>query len=129
MTAAAPVRRRPAPVTYIGLLALAAGGYHLVVGVLRVAEGGGASELAEGATGIALGVAAVVIATGALRMRRWAWAAFMTWGVVGLTNELLRHFFYEDVNYVAMALETLAVLTLTSLEVQVAFGIRRREPA
>ena len=125
MTAAEPVRRRPAPVTYVALLAVAAGGYHLVTGILRVAEGGSTSQITEGVLGIALGLAAAVIAAGALRMRQWAWVAFMTWGVVGLTNELLRHFFYENVNYRAMALETLAVLALTPLEVQVAFGIRR----
>ena len=125
MSAAGSVRRRPAPVTYVGLLAGAVGTYNLVHGVLQVVEGGSTSRVTEGVTELVLGVAAMVIAAGALRMRRWAWVAFMTWGVVGLTNQLLRHFFYADVDYLTMALQTVVVLTLTPLEVQVAFGIRR----
>jgi hypothetical protein len=71
-------------------------------------------------------VLALAIGVGALRMRRWAWAAFMTWAVVGLTHQLLRHFFYNDPDYLAMALNTVAVLALTPLDVQIAFGVRRR---
>ena len=95
-TAPKPRVRRPPAVTFVGVLALA------------------------------LGALAVVIARGALRMRSWAWSAFMTWAVVGLTHQLLRHFFYDDPNYVAMALDTIAVLALTPLEIQVAFGVRPR---
>jgi hypothetical protein len=125
-TAPKPRVRRPPAVTFVGALALALGAYHVVAGVAVVVDGGTASQLSEGALDIALGAFAVVIARGALRMRSWAWAAFMTWAVVGLTHQLLRHFFYHDPNYVAMALDTIAVLALTPLEIQVAFGVRPR---
>jgi hypothetical protein len=124
VSSAGPPRRRPVPVTYVGALGLVAGVYHIVSGVLIVVDGGSTSKIAEGALDIALGLAVLVIAFGALRIRRWAWAAFMTWAVVGLTHQLLRHFFYEDVNYVSMALEAVSVLALTPLDVQVAFGLR-----
>jgi hypothetical protein len=87
-------------------------------------NGGDASRISEGAFDLALGVFALAIGRGALRMTPWAWAAFMTWAVIGLTHQLLRHFFYTDANYLSMALETVAVLALTPLDVQVAFGVR-----
>jgi hypothetical protein len=78
------------------VVAIAAGVYHLVAGGMRVAEGGSASRLAEGASELALGVLALAIGRGALRMAPWAWTALMTWAVIGLTHQLLRHFFYSD---------------------------------
>jgi hypothetical protein len=119
-----PIAKRPVAVTLVGALALGVGAYHVVHGVLALAHGGDASRLAEGAFVLALGVLAVVIGFGALRMERWAWAAFMTWAVVGLTDELLRHFFYGNPTYMAMALQTVTVLVLTPLDVQIAFGAR-----
>ena len=110
--------------TFVGMLALVVGAYHVVDGVVVVVNGGDASKLAEGAFDLALGVFALAIGGGALRMRRWAWAAFMTWAVVGLTHQLLRHFFYDHPNYLAMAFDTVAVLALTPLDVQIAFGVR-----
>ena len=82
------------------------------------------SRVAEGALDLALGVLAIAIALAALRMRRWAWVAFMTWALLGLVHQLLRHFFYDDPDYVAMALDVLVVLVLTPLDVQIAFGVR-----
>jgi hypothetical protein len=117
--------KRPVAVTFVGVLALVVGVYGVVDGVFVVVNGGNASKLAEGAFDLALGLVAIAIGIGALRMRRWAWAAFMTWAVVGLTHQLLRHFFYDDPNYLAMALDTVAVLALTPLDVQVAFGVHR----
>jgi hypothetical protein len=57
-------------------------------------------------------------------MRRWAWVAFMTWALVGLVHQLLRYFFYDHPDSVAMALDAFAVLVLTPLDVQIAFGVR-----
>ena len=44
--------------------------------------------------------------------------------VIGLTHQILRYLFFEDTNYVDMAINTFAVLALSPLEVQVAFGLR-----
>lgn len=119
-------RKRPIGVTLVGLLALAAGAYHLVGGGLTVAHGHGASKLAEGAFDVVFGVIAVAIGRGALRTASWAWAGFMTWAVIGLTHQLLRHFFYDDESYPMLAVDTLVVLLLTPLDIQVAFGVRSR---
>ncbi len=110
--------------TFVGALALVVGAYHAGHGVDVLVGGGDASRLAEGSFDVALGALAIAIGIGAFRMRRWAWAAFMTWAVVGLTHQLLRHFFYDNPDYLAMALDTVAVLALTPLDVQVAFGVR-----
>lgn len=108
------------------MLAIAAGFYHLAEGGMRVADGGSAGRLAEGALDIALGVLALAIGRGALRMVPWAWTALMTWAVIGLTHQLLRHFFYSDESYGALAVDTVVVFALTPLDIQVAFGVRRR---
>ena len=57
-------------------------------------------------------------------MAPWAWASFMTWAVIGLTHQLLRHFFYTDANYVVMAVDAVTVIALTPLDIQIAFGVR-----
>ena len=116
--------KRPVAVTFVGVLALVVGAYHAVDGVDVLVNGGDASELARGAIDLALGLLAIAIAVGAWRMRRWAWAAFMTWAVVSLLHQLLRHFFYTDESYLAMALDVVAVFALTPLDVQIAFGVR-----
>jgi hypothetical protein len=116
--------KRPVAVTFVAALALIVGAYHAGHGIAVLVDGGTASKLAEGSFDLALGGLAVAIGVGVLRMRRWAWAAFMTWAVVGLTHQLLRHFFYDNPDYLAMALDTVAVLALTPLDVQVAFGVR-----
>jgi hypothetical protein len=125
----APVRkpaRRPAAVTFVGALAIAAGVYNIVEGGLAVADGRTASRLAEGALDLALGVFALAIGRGALKMAPWAWTALMTWAVIGLTHQLLRHFFYDDESFPLLAVDTLIVLALTPRDVQVAFGVRSR---
>ena len=116
--------KRPVAVTLVGLLALIVGAYHLTDGVIGLVNGGSSSEVAGAAFDVALGVLAIAIGIGALRVRRWAWATFMTWAAIGLTHQLLRHFFYDDARYLAMALDTVAVLVLTPLDVQIAFGVR-----
>ena len=125
-TAARRPAKRPVAVTFVGVLALAAGLYHLAGGGITVADGGSASKLAEGAFDLALGVLALAIGRGALRMAPWAWTALMTWAVIGLTHQLLRHFFYGGESYGMLAVNTVVVLALTPLDVQVAFGVRRR---
>ena len=116
--------KRPIAVTFVAVLALVVGAYHVADGIDVLLGGGDASELARGAIDVALGILAIAIAVGAWRMRRWAWAAFMTWAVVSLLHQLLRHFFYTDPSFVAMALDIVAVLVLTPLDVQIAFGVR-----
>jgi len=116
--------KRPIAVTVVGVLALVVGTANAVAGVVVLVNGGDANKLAEGSLDLALGVLAIAIGVGALRMGRWAWAAFMTWAVIGLTHQLLRHFFYGDPNHVVMALDAVVVFALTPLDVQVAFGVR-----
>jgi hypothetical protein len=111
-------------VTFVALLALIVGGYHIAHGLIVLVDGGDSSRLAEGALDVVLGVFAIAIGIAALRMRHWAWVAFMTWALVGLLHQLLRHFFYDNPDYLAMALDTVAVLFLTPLDVQIAFGVR-----
>jgi hypothetical protein len=116
--------KRPVPVTLVAALIMAVGVYNVVDGVVVLVNGGDNSKLAEGAFEVAFGVFAVAIGNGALRMRRWAWAAFMTLAVVGLTHQLLRHFFYDHPSYLNLALIAVVVFALTPLDVQIAFGVR-----
>jgi hypothetical protein len=111
-------------VTLVGSFAFGVGIYYIVDGVLALRGNPGTSALAEAASVITLGVFAIVFGFGALRLRHWAWAALMTWAVVGLMNQLLRVFFFDHPEYLAMALDVVAVFVLTPLEVQVAFGVR-----
>ena len=76
---------------------------------------------------LALGALALVAAVGSFRLARWGWAALMTWAVVVLTHQILRYFFFDDPNYVDMAVATFAVLALSPLDVQIAFGLRHTE--
>jgi hypothetical protein len=121
----ARARARPVAVTLVAGLAIAAGLYNLAEGGVELA-GGGSSRVAAGAVDLLLGVLALAIARGALRLAPWAWAAFMTWAVIGLTHQLLRHFFYDDESYALLAVDTFVVFALTPLDIQVAFGVRRR---
>lgn len=116
--------RRPAAVTFVAGLGLVLGGYNVAHAAVVLVDREGSSTIAAGALDLALGVLAFAIAIAALRMRRWAWVAFMTWALVGLVHQLLRHFFYDHPDYVAMALDAFAVLVLTPLDVQIAFGVR-----
>jgi hypothetical protein len=116
--------RRPLAVTLVGLLAFPVGIYNVVDGVLVLAGGGTRDRLAAGALTLALGVLAILIGLGALGMRRWAWAALMTWAVIGLTHQILRDLFFNDTSYVAMALYVIAVLALSPRDTQIAFGVR-----
>ena len=129
-----PSAKRPLAVTFVALLALIVGGYHVAHGLAVLLDGGSSSRLAEGAFDVVLGALAIAIGVAALRIRRWAWVAVMTWALIGLVHQLLRHFFYDHPDYLAMALDTVAVLFLTPLDVQIAFGVRSprnvsREPA
>jgi hypothetical protein len=113
-------------VTLVAMLAVGVGVYALVYGVLAV-RSGEEDRLADGILHLALGLGALIAGAGALRLRPWAWAAFMTWAVIGLTHQLLRHLFFGDPNYADMAINTFAVLALSPLEVQIAFGLRHTE--
>lgn len=121
---AARAVRRPAAVVLVALLGLGLGAYHVAHAIIVLIDRENASAVAEGAFDLALGMLAIVIAVEALRMRRWAWVAFMTWALVGLVHQLVRHFFYDNVDYLAMALDAAAVLVLTPLDIQIAFGVR-----
>lgn len=116
--------RRPTAVVLVALLGLCLGAYHVAHAIIVLIDRENASSVAEGAFDLALGMLAIVIAVEALRMRRWAWVAFMTWALVGLVHQLVRHFFYDNVDYLGMALDAAAVLVLTPLDIQIAFGVR-----
>jgi len=123
-TAGSHEERRPTAVTFVSVVALLVGGYHIAHGVHSLVRGGSPSFVAEGVVDLALSGFAIAIGIAALRMRRWSWVALMSWALVGLVHQLLRRFFYDDPDYVTMALDTLVVLLLTPLDVQIAFGAR-----
>jgi peptidoglycan/LPS O-acetylase OafA/YrhL len=118
--------KRPVAVTLVALLAAAVAIYSLVYGVLAV-QSGEDDRLADGIFHLALGLGALAAGAGAFRLRPWAWAAFMTWAVIGLTHQILRYLILGDPNYADMAANTFAVLALSPLDVQIAFGLRYTE--
>lgn len=118
--------KRPVSVMLVAALAAGVAIYSLVRGVL-VLRGGEDEQLADGIFHLALGLGASAAAFGAFRLRPWAWAVFMTWAVIGLTHQILRYLFLGDPNYADMAINTFAVLALSPLEVQIAFGLRHTE--
>jgi hypothetical protein len=118
--------KRPVSVTLVAVLALGVAVYSLVYGAVAV-EAGESDRLADGIFHLALGVGALSAGVGALRLRPWAWAAFMTWAVIGLTHQILRYLFFGDPTYADMAINTFAVLALSPLDVQMAFGLRHTE--
>jgi hypothetical protein len=119
--------KRPVSVTLVALLALAIAAYSLTLGIVGVTVGGEAGRLAKDIFRIVLGAGALVAAAGAFAMRPWGWAAFMTWAVIGLTHQVLRYLFFENPDYADMAINAFAVLALSPLDVQIAFGLRHTE--
>ena len=115
---------RPVNVTLVAGVAFTAGAVDVGRGVVDLVDGGDSSGIAAGATLVALGAAAILFGVGALRMRRWAWAALMSWAVVGLMDQLLREFFFDHPDHLAMALDAFVVFMLTPIGVQLAFGTR-----
>jgi hypothetical protein len=115
---------RPGAALVVAALACAVGIYFVVSGTLALWDADDRGQITTGVLDVVFGVALVVVAFGAFRVKRWAWVAFMTWAVVGLTTQLLRHFFFDDVNYVGMALNVISVLALTPLDTQIAFAVR-----
>ena len=115
-------RRRPMAVTLVAALAAGFAVYSLVNAGLAI-ESGDDDRLPDAAFNIVRGVGLLAAAVGALRLRPWGWAIFMSWAVIGLTHQILRYLFFEDPNYVDMAINTFAVLALSPLEVQIAFGL------
>ena len=122
-TGASARPKRPSSVTLVAVLALAVAAYSLSAGALALEEGTD-DRLAEGIFNLAFGLGVFVAGVGAFRLKRWAWAVFMTWAVVALTHQILRYLFFGDPNYADMAVTTFVVLALSPLEVQVAFGLR-----
>jgi len=116
--------RRPVAVTLVAVLTLVVGAYGIGHAMLTFVRGGSASVLSEGSVDLVLSAAGIAIGVAALRMRRWSWVALMTWALVGLVHQLLRRFFYDNPDYLSMALDTVVVLVLTPLDVQIAFGAR-----
>jgi hypothetical protein len=115
---------RPITAVIVAMLALGLAAYTAVSGALALRDAVDTRDYVDACILLALGAGALVIAVGIFAVQRWAWAAFMTWAAVGLTLELLRHFFFDGANYVDLALYTIAVLALTPLDVQIAFRVR-----
>lgn len=115
--------KRPISVTLVALLALAVATFSLARGGLTVA-GGDPARLPDAIFHLVVGAGTLLAVVGALRMRPWGWAMFMSWAVVGLTNQILRYGFFGDVNFADMAINTFVVLALSPLDVQIGFGLR-----
>ena len=116
-------RKRPVAVTLVALLATAVTVYTITYGVIALRSGED-DRLADAIVHLALGVAALVAAVGAFRLRPWGWTAFMAWAVVGLTHQILRYLFFDDPTYADMAINAFVVLALSPVDVQIAFGLR-----
>ncbi len=114
--------KRPVSVTLVAVVAVGVAVYSLVYGVLAL-RSGDEDRLADAVYHLALGVGALTAGFGAFRLQGWAWSLFMSWAVIGLTHQILRYLFFEDPNYLDMAINTFAVLALSPLEVQIAFGL------
>jgi hypothetical protein len=99
--------------------------YNVAYGVVTVE--GGDERLVEGIFHLVFGLGTLAAAIGAFWLQSWAWIAVMSWAVVGLTFQITRYFFFNDPNYAAMAVNAFAVLALSPLEVQVAFGLRHTQ--
>ncbi len=110
-------------VTLVALLALGVAAYSLTNGVLEL-QTSEEDRLPNGVFHLAFGLGTLAAGIGAFALRSWAWTLFMTWAVIGLTHQILRHLLFEDPDYAAMAINTFAVLAMSPLEVQVAFGLR-----
>jgi hypothetical protein len=118
--------RRPVSVTLVAVLALGLAIYSVTSGVLTIRTGD-ADRIPDGVFHIALGLGALTAAVGSFRLAAWGWTGLMTWAVVSLAHQILRYFFFDDPNYVDMAVSAFAVLALSPLDVQIAFGLRHTE--
>ena len=126
MAEPAKKQKRPVSVTLVGVLALAVTVYSVTYGVLAVQDGDD-GRLADGVFHLVLGAGALVAAVGAFRLQPWGWALFMTWAVIGLTHQILRYLFFDDPNYVDMAINSFIVLALSPVDVQIAFRLRHTQ--
>jgi hypothetical protein len=118
--------RRPVSVTLVALLALGLAVYSVAFGVIGI-RSGESDRLPDAIFHLVLGAGALAAAVGSFRLAPWGWTALMTWAVVVLTHQILRYLFFDDPNYVDMAVSTWAVLALSPLDVQIAFGLRHTE--
>ncbi len=129
MAAAAPTRRRdrrPVSVTLVALLALGLAVYSVAFGVVAI-ESGERDRLPDAIFHLVLGAGALAAAAGSFRLAPWGWTVLMSWAVVSLTHQILRYFFFGDPNFADMAVSTFAVLALSPVDVQIAFGLRHTE--
>ena len=115
--------RRPVSVTLVAVLALGLAIYSVASGVIAIQEAE-ADRVADGIFHVVLGIGALAAAVGSFRLAPWGWTVLMTWAVVALTHQVLRYLFFDDPNYADMAVSAFAVLALSPLDVQIAFGLR-----
>jgi hypothetical protein len=113
-------------VTLVALLALGLAVYSVSFGVIAI-RSGESDRLPDAIFHLVLGGGALLAAVGSFRLAPWGWTALMTWAVVALTHQILRYLFFDDPNYADMAVSTFAVLALSPLDVQIAFGLRHTE--
>lgn len=118
--------KRPVSVTLVAVLALGLAIYSVAYGVIAIQDGE-TDRVADGIFHVALGIGALAAAVGSFRLAAWGWSALMTWAVISLAHQLLRYLFFVDPNYADMAISAFAVLALSPLDVQIAFGLRHTE--
>ena len=118
--------RRPVSVELVAVLALGLAIYSVAYGVIAIRDGT-PDRIADGIFHVVLGVGALVAAVGSFRLAPWGWTWLMTWAVAALTHQILRYLFFDAPNYVDMAVSAFAVLALSPLDVQIAFGLRHTE--
>jgi hypothetical protein len=82
------------------------------------------TDAASNTVATVLMVTGLLVATGLLLLKRWAWVATMLWVGAIMATELILFFRGDDPNYAVMAISIAQVFYLNLSDVQVAFGRR-----
>ena len=84
--------------------------------------------LVSSVTYAVLSLAGIVVLIGFLRLKRWSWVLLMAWTGGSLVISLV-DYFYGNPNYIVMASNVIIAYALNMNDVQVIFGLRRKDDA